>query len=532
MLRSSLAPPTYPGTYWDLVAQSARTRPDHVLLADDHGRSLTASELAAAAEGFAATLHARGVGGGTVVSWQLPTVLETMVVLCALARLGAAQNPIVPIMREREVRFITEQVGTELFLAPETWGGFGFGDLARSVADESGFDVMILDLGSEPASARPDMTGGALRLELGDPATLPPPPERDEAAVRWLYHTSGTTADPKGIRHSDQTVMAGSTGMIAVLGAREDDVNTAAFPVSHIGGALSLGASLVTGMRFVLFDSFDPATFGERAAAHEPTMLGSAVPFFLVFLDAQRRHGTDPLYPRLRICSAGGAPMPPEVCREVREVLGVPGIANSWGLTEFPVPTFASPDAPQAVLDTTVGTVVPGVSLRVIGPDGREVATGEEGELRLKGPQRMLGYIDARLDADAFDEDGWFKSGDLGVVDADGNIRITGRVKDIIIRNAENISALEVEDALFQHAAIHDVAVIGLPDERSGERVCAVIVAESGGEPTLDALAAHCRALGLAAQKWPERIELVDDLPRNPMGKVRKEDLRKRFATA
>src|SRR4030095_13544038 len=144
MLTSPLAPPEYPGTYWDLVSRAATERPDHVLLADDHGRALTASRLADAAEGFAATLHARGVGPGTVVSWQLPPVLETMVVLCALARLGATQNPIVPIMREREVRFITHQVDTELFLVPETWGGFGFGDLARTIAGESGFDVIIL----------------------------------------------------------------------------------------------------------------------------------------------------------------------------------------------------------------------------------------------------------------------------------------------------------------------------------------------------------------------------------------------------
>jgi acyl-CoA synthetase (AMP-forming)/AMP-acid ligase II len=531
MLTSPLEPPNYPGTYWALVERAVRERPDHVVLADDHGRSLTVSALAVAAEGFAATLHERGVGKGTVVSWQLPSVLETMVVLCALARLGAAQNPIVPIMREREVRFITRQVGTELFLVPETWGGFGFGELARTVAAESGFDVMILDLDSDPATTGADKKEVALRLELGDVATLPPPPPVDPTAARWLYHTSGTTAEPKGIRHSDATLMAGSTGMIAVLGVRDDDVNPGAFPVSHIGGAISLGASLVTGMRLVLFDTFDPATFGQRVAAHDPTILGSAVPFFLVLLDAQRRHGPEPLFPRLRICSAGGAPMPPEVCREVREVLGVPGVASSWGLTEFPVPTFASPDAPPDVLDTTVGTVVPGVSLRVVGFDGQEVARGEEGELRLKGPQRMLGYIDERLDVDIFDEDGWLCSGDLGVVDEQGNIRVTGRLKDIIIRNAENISALEVEDALFQHAGVHDVAVIGVPDARTGERVCAVVVPEAGAEPTLEALAAHCRALGLAAQKWPERVELVDDLPRTPMGKVRKEDLRKQYST-
>jgi acyl-CoA synthetase (AMP-forming)/AMP-acid ligase II len=526
MLTSPLPPPDYPGTYWGLVERAVRDRPDHVLLADDHGRSLTSSELAAAAEGFAATLHARGVGAGTVVSWQLPSVLETMVALLALARLGAIQNPIVPIMREREVRFITRQVATERFLVPEMWNGFGFGDLARAIAADAGFVVDALDLATDPRSA-----GGALRMELGDAATLPPPPVADPLAVRWLYHSSGTTADPKGIRHADPTLMAGATGMISVLGVRDDDVYPVAFPVSHIGGAVCLVASLVTGMRFVLFDAFDPATFGERAAAHAPTLLGSAVPFFLVFLDAQRRHGSEPLYPGLRICTAGGAPMPPEVCRDVREVLGVRGIANSWGLTEFPVPTFASPEMSPEVLDTTVGSVVPGVTLRVVGHDDQEVGVGEEGELRLKGPQRMLGYIDEHLDAGAFDADGWFRSGDLGVVDPDGNVHVTGRLKDIIIRNAENISALEVEDALFKHASVHDVAVIGVPDARTGERVCAVVVPEPGAEPTLEVLAAHCRALGLAAQKWPERVELIDDLPRTGMGKIKKEELRKQFAT-
>jgi acyl-CoA synthetase (AMP-forming)/AMP-acid ligase II len=250
-----------------------------------------------------------------------------------------------------------------------------------------------------------------------------------------------------------------------------------------------------------------------------------------VLLDAQRRHGPEPLYPRVRICTGGGAPTPPEVCRDVREVLGVPGVANSWGLTEFPVPTFASPDMPQDALDTTVGSVVPGVTLRVVGSDEQELPVGEEGELRLKGPQRMLGYIDSGLDADAFDADGWFRSGDLGVVDADGNVRVTGRLKDIIIRNAENISALEVEDALFNHASVHDVAVIGVPDPRSGERVCAVVVPEPGTEPTVEVLAAHCRELGLAAQKWPERVELVDELPRTGMGKIKKEVLRQQLGS-
>jgi acyl-CoA synthetase (AMP-forming)/AMP-acid ligase II len=202
----------------------------------------------------------------------------------------------------------------------------------------------------------------------------------------------------------------------------------------------------------------------------------------------------------------------------VRETLLVPGIANAWGLTEFPVVTSPAPDADPAVLDHTVGPPVPGVQVRVV-----------DGELRLKGPQCFLGYVDASLDADAFDADGWFRTGDLGHVDEGGNVVVTGRAKDAIIRNAENISALEIEGALATHPAVADVAVIGVPDARTGERVCAVVVAKPGSQVTLEALAQHCFTQGLSRHKAPERLEVVEALPRNLTGKVLKNELRARF---
>ncbi len=324
--------------------------------------------------------------------------------------------------------------------------------------------------------------------------------------------------------------MHGATGPIQGLGSSRDDVNAVAVPVSHIGGMLMLTASLMTGMRLVLFETFDPATSPERMAAHGVTLLGSAVPFFLAYFDAQRRHGDQPLFPQLRTLTGGGASTPPEISRMAREVLGVRGIANSWGLTEFPVATYGLPDAPLDILDTTTGPAVAGVEVRAVTDEGRVCAPGEEGELRLRGPQCFLGYVDASLDADAFDADGWFRSGDLGIIDADGNVTVTGRIKDIIIRNAENISALEIEDALYQHPAVADVAVVAAPDPRTGERVCAFVVpAADADAPTLQSLAEHCRALGLAIQKCPEQLEVVDVLPRNSYGKVLKQELRARL---
>ncbi len=508
-------------TFWQLISQVAERDPDRRILEDAHGRSLSADELRAAAAATAAALAERGIGAGTLVSWQLPTALETMVVMAALTRLGAVQNPIVPVLREREVGFITGQLGTQFLLVPQFWRGFDHGALAHSLARQHGFEVMIIDLESTP-------TPGMLRLPDGDPAALALAPASGEQA-RWVYYSSGTTAAPKGVRHTDKSVIAGSNGVVRIVGTDNVHVNPIAFPVSHIGGGAMLAAALRSKMRLALFEEFDPASTPLAIAAHQPTLLGSATPFYVAFLAAQRAHGEQPLFPALQACLAGGAPITPELGRQVREAFPVSGIANSWGLTEFPVVTSPLFDAPPEVLDHTVGPPVPGVSVRVVGADGHEVASGGEGELWLKGPQCFLGYVDAQLDSDAFDGDGWFRSGDSGLVDADGNVRITGRVKDTIVRNAENISALEVENVLITHPAVADVAVIGVPDVRTGERVCAVVVPAPDAEVTLALLVEHCRASGLTRYKHPERAELVDSLPRNLTGKVLKKDLRAMF---
>ncbi|WP_046315567.1 AMP-binding protein [Mycobacterium sp. UM_Kg1] len=506
-------------TFWGLVETAADQHPDRVVLTDDFGRSLTNAQLRAAALRTAAALAQRGVSAGTVVSWQLPTTLETMVVMVALARLGAVQNPVLPIWRSSELSFVTGQLGTEVLINPGVWRGFDHRALAGELTREHDMSVVVIDHDTPVAAD--------LRLDTGDPAVLAPPPDSAECP-RWVYYSSGTTAAPKGIRHCDRSVIAGAAGVIKMVGASSGDVNPIAFPISHIGGAAMLAAALLTGMRLVLFDVFDPTDTPRAMAAHGATLLGSATPFFAAFIAAQRANGSDPLFDRLRGCVGGGAPITAELSRQVRQTLAVAGVANAWGLTEFPVATSPPPDGDAYTLDHTVGRPVPGVSVRVVDDAEREVGVGEEGELRLKGPQCFLGYVDAELNADAFDDDGWFRSGDRGRIDTHGNVIVTGRIKDTVIRNAENISTLEVEGVLATHPAVADVAVIGVPDPRTGERVCAVVVAQAG-PVTLDSLVAHCRQRGLSAHKAPERLELVEALPRNLTGKVLKTELRERF---
>ncbi|MEX1008040.1 MAG: AMP-binding protein [Acidimicrobiia bacterium] len=510
--------PEHPVTLWGVVEQRAARTPDAVMLEDDLGRSMTFGEYRDTAVGVAAALFARGITSGSVVSWQIPTTIGAVVLMAALGRLDAVQNPIIPIMREREVTYITGEAKPDLVIAPATFRGFDHRAMLETIAESHGFEILDSDH----------------ELPRGDPSTLPPPPSYPDAVslpARWLYHTSGSTADPKGVWHTDASVMAGSYGFVAGYSTTPDDVLPVAFPMAHIGGMAIVTASLLTGFRIVTIDVFDPERSPLVMAEHGATLLGSAIPFFHAYMAAQRKHGPERLFPRLRTCSGGGAPNSPELHREVQEVLGGRGVCSSWGLTEFPIATAPSLDDTDEQLSTTEGRPSPGAQIRVIRPDGSECGSGEAGELCLNGPQLFCGYANSDLMKDAFDDQGFFRTGDLGMVLPSGHVKITGRLKDVVIRNAENISATEVEDVLHGHPKILDVAVIGVPDPRTGERCCAVVQLEEGvGRLTLADIAEHCRSVGLATQKIPEQLELVDEVPRNPMGKIRKQELRDRYA--
>jgi acyl-CoA synthetase (AMP-forming)/AMP-acid ligase II len=210
--------------------------------------------------------------------------------------------------------------------------------------------------------------------------------------------------------------------------------------------------------------------------------------------------------------------------------MGAP-VIDGWGLTESPINTMVHVDAPDRLKAETVGGLVPGARARVVTIDGDLALDPDvEGELQVKGPQVCLGYLDPALDAEGFDEDGWFRTGDLGTIDPDGYVRITGRLKDVIIRKGENISAKEIEDLLHTHPAVAEAAVIGLPDDERGELACAVVATRPGAGFAFAEMTAFLREAQLSAHKVPERLEIVDALPRNPTGKVLKRDLRSEYS--
>jgi acyl-CoA synthetase (AMP-forming)/AMP-acid ligase II len=511
------------GSLWQLVERRAVATPDDLAAIDEDGRSLTWAEAKAGAERAAAGLARMGIGPGDVVSWQLPTWLESKLLVLALARLGAIQNPMLPIYREREVGFITRQAKAKLLVVPSTWSGFDFEAMAREIAQQlraDGHEMQVLVADKA--------------LPQGDPSTLPAPPDPAADTVRWYFYTSGTTADPKGAQHTDRTILAGSIGMSERLGCSKDDVNAVVFPFTHIGGIGWLFSALVYGFPTVYIERFDPAKTVAMIQQHNVTMAGAGTPFHMAYLAAQRSlpKGED-LFPSVRVYPGGGAPKPPQLFYDIKSEMSggrSAGIVSGYGLTEAPIIAMGGVEDTDEQLAHTEGKASGGAQLRLVTLEGKEAGIGEEGEIRVKAPQLMKGYLDSSLDAEAFDEDGWFKTGDLGRVDADGMVTITGRVKDIIIRNMENVSAKEVEDVLFTHPDIADVAVIGVPDPRTGERVCAVVVPEEGSEVTFESMVAYCREQGLMTQKLPERLEIVAALPRNPTGKVLKFELKDRFS--
>lgn len=292
-----------------------------------------------------------------------------------------------------------------------------------------------------------------------------------------------------------------------------------------MGGLIWLFNAMQTGVELLMVETFDASTTPAWLGANGCTCAGAGTVFWLTYLNTQRQLPPgERLLPDVRIFNGGGAPKPKTLHAEMMDAFGAP-LIGGWGLTEAPINTMVHVDDPDHKKATTDGRPCPGVQIRVV-MDDRECASGEEGELRVKGRQVCQGYLDPALDAEAFDEDGWFRTGVLGIVDADGFVSITGRLKDIIIRKGENISAKEIEDVLFSHPAVADVAVVGLPDSASGEIACAIVVNKDGAGLTFDDMVTFLKDAELSRHKIPERLEIVDALPRNPSGKVLKKDLR------
>lgn len=340
-------------------------------------------------------------------------------------------------------------------------------------------------------------------------------------AVCVLLYTSGTTSAPKGVQHTHNTLLAEQRTLPALIAGEPDDVSLVTFPPGHIAGVGSMLRPLVSGSRTVFLDGWNPARAVELGHGYGVTSTAGAPIHLQDFLDLK---DTGAELPAFREFLVGAAPVGEELGRRAAAA----GIATfrSYGATEHPTVTGEHAGEPQWARLGTDGRPLPGSSVRILAPDGDEAPTGVDGEVVIQGPEQFIGYRDAALNADAFTADGWFRTGDLGHVDGSNRLTITDRIKDVIVRGGETISSGQVEEVLNSHPAVAEGAVVAAPDARLGEVVAAVVALKPGATLDIDSLARHFAASGLAKQKTPERIAVVDALPRTALGKVRKAELR------
>jgi acyl-CoA synthetase (AMP-forming)/AMP-acid ligase II len=462
-----------------------------------------------AARSLASALRARGVGAGDVVAFQLPNWVEAGITFWAAAYLGAVVVPIVHFYGPKEVDYILRVTRPEVVVTADRFGQADY--LARYAELLPGHGSPLWLVVDSAGDALP---GAALRLGDsldGDPLANPVRVEPDAPAI--IAFTSGTTRDPKGVVHSHRTLGCEArqlNGMMPDLGPP----GITGAPVGHFIGMLN--AFLVPLLRTSavnLIDVWDPARVLKLMLAERLALAGGATYFLTSVLD--HPDFTDAHLALMPFAGLGGSTVPAAVTDRA-ERMGIKCF-RSYGSTEHPSITGSYLDEPQVKRCTTDGHALPGVEIRL----------GADGEIFSRGPDLCLGYTDAALTSAAFDSEGWYRTGDVGVLDADGYLTITDRVSDIIIRGGENISAQEVEELLLGLDSVAEVSVVAAPDERMGERAAAVVRLRPGGSvPTLEDVRRHLEAAGLARQKWPESIHPVDEFPRTPSGKVQKYQLR------
>jgi acyl-CoA synthetase len=501
-------------TLGQLVAEGLRTKAGlgFQVRSDVHPWKGTLGDVDRAARALATSLRARGIGPGDVVMFQLPNWVEAGITFWAAAYLGAIVVPVVHFYGLKEVSYILATVEPDVVVTPDR---FGRTDHLEMYDDLLGAgDTPWLVVGHTPSSALPEAASPFASLLDAEP--LADPIAVDPNAPALIGFTSGTTRDPKGVIHSHRTLGCETRQLNAMAPAEGPSLITGA-PVGHFIGMLNAFlVSLLKQSSVNLIDVWDPGAVLQMMTDEGLGMGGGATYFLTSLLD--HPDFTAEHLALMPYAGLGGSTVPVAVTERATR-LGIK-VYRSYGSTEHPSITGCTLDDPEHKRLTTDGRALAGVEVRL----------DADGEILSRGPDCFLGYTDPELTAKVFDSEGWYRTGDIGILDEDGYLTITDRVSDIIIRGGENISAQEVEELLLGMDGIAEVSVVGAPDERFGERAAAVVRLHAGAsEPSLDDVRAHLAAAGLARQKWPESIRAVTDLPRTASGKVQKFRLRQQL---
>lgn len=506
---------------WDgetLVGRAARwasDRPRDTAVVDECGRH-TYAALFDDARRVAGYLRRHGVESGAVVSVQLPNRYEAVVTALAIQIAGGVINPLLPNYRAKELGYVFTRAHPRVVVTPAVCRGFDHRALIDEVRRATGVHArhVVVDDGAG---------GGDVTFERARAASpIDPEPIRADA-VSELIFTSGTEANPKAIMHTEQTTNFSVRVARADLGLGPEDVVWMPSPVGHSTGFnYGLRFALYHGLKLVLQDQWNADDAVALVQRERCTYTLAATTFLQDLVAAAARAETR--LDELRCFGCGGAPVPPELVASA-SARGI-GVLRLYGSTEVLVGTWNRPDSPTEKRVRTDGIAMSHVELEVRADDGTSVRPGKPGELFVRGPDTCVGfYRDPERTAATFDPEGWVRSGDLVTIDDDGYLTVVGRKKEIIIRGGLNIAPREIEELLVAFPEVERAAVVGLPDDRLGERSCACVVLHPGFALDLDDAVARLRADGLAAYKLPERLEVLDALPMTASGKVQKHEI-------
>jgi cyclohexanecarboxylate-CoA ligase len=504
----------------DFLDHWGAERPDKVAVVDHNSitrkrTALTFRQLANRVDRLARGLQRLGIQRGDVISFQLPNWWQFHAMHLASLRIGAVTNALMPIFRERELRFMLGLAESQLLVVPGVFRDFDHAAMARALRPDLPALRHVRVIGGEGEEAFENL----FQEENGPDHFIRPDPNN----VMQIVYTSGTTGEPKGAMHISNTLFSNVIPYAERLKLTGDDVILMSSPMAHQTGFMyGFMMALWLGATNVLQDIWNAEKAADIIEAEGATFTMASTPFLSDLTDvAQRRPEA---FRTFRVFLAGGAPIPRVLARKAAEALGAT-IVSGWGMTENGAITVGKLDDPAEKIFDTDGSPLPGVEIRVVDPDGVALPANEEGRLQARACSNFVGYL-KRPELNGVDPDGWFDTGDLARIDTDGYVRITGRAKDIIIRGGENIPVVEVEQLLYRHPAVQELAIVAMPDPRLGERCCAFVVPKPGQDFSFAEMIRFLEEQRIARSYMPERLEVVDAMPKTPSGKIQKFRLR------
>jgi cyclohexanecarboxylate-CoA ligase len=503
------------------MAQALQNCPDHTAVVSYRANvaqpvRLSYRALDQQVDRVARGLKALGIGHGDVVSWQLPNWWEFIALALACARIGAVANPIMPIFRQRELKFMLDFGESKVFIVPKSYKGFDYEAMVNGMRNELPFlQTLVVVNGEGPNSFE------GLLLRDDQPALIDAGLSPDD--VFLLMYTSGTTGEPKGVTHTSNTLFANLHGFIDIYNLTQKDVILGASPMAHLTGFGYLAMiPVILNATTVLQDIWEPRQALELIRDENITFSMASSPFVVDLCNAAEAGG--PVSPQFANFSCAGAPIPPVLIERARKMLGL-AVSSAWGMTECGAVTVTEPSQTNQKSGSTDGRALPGIEVKVVDAESKLLPVGQTGSLFVRGCSLFAGYL-KRPHLNATDAEGWFETGDMAFLDADGYVRINGRSKDLIIRGGENIPVMEIENLLYKHPAVAMVSIVGYPDARLGEKACAFVTLNPGHSFTLEDMSHYLTENQVTRQYHPERLELMEDMPKTPSGKLQKFKLR------